>query len=742
MILGIVACARDPEAKKASYIASGDKYLESGRVSEAVIEYRNAVQQVPRAGDARLKLAEAYVLDGEIGRALDEYVRAADLLPDDSAVHVKTSGILLLGRRFDEARLWAEKVLAREPANLDAQILLANALAGLKDFESAVAEIEEAIKLNPNRGETYSNLGALELGRGQNDAAERAFKRAVEIDARSAAARLALANFYWAAARWAEAEEELKKVIELEPTHVLAHRALANYYIATNRASEAEPHFKQVHQLTKTPAAAFALADYYIASGDDPSARGVLDGLVGTRDSAGLAEAKLAALDRRIGRNEEAYTRVARVLDKDQTNLYALLAKTSFLASDGRLEEALSTVTLAAEKHQNSPAALFALGTIQASRRQTDAAITAYDSVLRLNPRATDAKIALARLHLSAGRADASIGLAQEAAATQPQNIAARLALVRALLAKRDLQKADVELAALAKQSPDQPAVETLQGVLKGMRKDNGGARRHFERALQLDASSLEALSGLVLLDINAGSMAVARARVDARVARGERDTAALMLAARTYAATGDPERAEVLLRRVIEVDPTLLDAYGALAQLYVTQKRLDEALVEFEALAKRQPRPVAALTFAGIILQGQGRTAEARNKFRQVLELDPDAPVAANNLAWLYADTGENMDLALELAMRAKAKLPDLAQVDDTIGWIHFKRDNPLSAIPYFERSIEKETTNAVYHYHLGLALVKAGQSNRARQSLERAIALKLGSVDATDAQRLLAGL
>src|SRR5262245_44732826 len=113
--LGIAACTRDPEVAKQKYIASGDRYLASGKIAEAVIEYRNAVQKAPRAGDARVKLADAYVSAGVGGPAVEEYLRASDLLPDDSAVQIKTAGMLLLAGRFDDARLWAEKVRAREP---------------------------------------------------------------------------------------------------------------------------------------------------------------------------------------------------------------------------------------------------------------------------------------------------------------------------------------------------------------------------------------------------------------------------------------------------------------------------------------------------------------------------------------------------------------------------------------------------------------------------------------------------
>ena len=46
------------------------------------MQYRNALQQDPRFGEARLKLADAYVQAGDPQSAYREYVRAADLLPE------------------------------------------------------------------------------------------------------------------------------------------------------------------------------------------------------------------------------------------------------------------------------------------------------------------------------------------------------------------------------------------------------------------------------------------------------------------------------------------------------------------------------------------------------------------------------------------------------------------------------------------------------------------------------------
>ena len=107
--------------------------------------------------------------------------------------------MLLVAGQFDGARDRAKKLLAADARNVEAQVLLAHSLAALKDLDGAITEIEGAIETDPRRTLTYSNLGMLQMAKGNRDEAKAAFERAVEIDPKSVEAILALANFQWSA---------------------------------------------------------------------------------------------------------------------------------------------------------------------------------------------------------------------------------------------------------------------------------------------------------------------------------------------------------------------------------------------------------------------------------------------------------------------------------------------------------------------------------------------------------------
>ena len=289
------------------------------------------------------------------------------------------------------------------------------------------------------------------------------------------------------------------------------------------------------------------------------------------------------------------------------------------------------------------------------------------------------------------------------------------------------------------KEYPRDAVVHGLDGSLKLVKNDLAGARAAFEQALKISPDFREGLIGLTFVDLRQNRVADARARIDAWLAAKPNTAGDLRLAAQVSAAQRDLPRAETELRRAIQVDPADSRAYAMLAGVLLGQNKLDAALTEFDQMAARDPKNVGARTMAAMILDRQQKPAEAKKRYEAIVADQPSAAVASNNLAWIYAEEGANLDTALRLAQAAAAQLPDNPEVQDTIGWIYYKKDLPALAIPAFEKSVEKAPENAGYHYHLALAHAKAGDAANARRSVDQALKLR---PDYPEAQKLLASL
>jgi tetratricopeptide (TPR) repeat protein len=735
-------CGGNTEAQKTAHLATGDKLVQENKVPEALIEYQSAVQLDNRDGQARLKLGRTFVKVGDAGRAMEHLVRAADLLPDDSDVQLEAARALLTAGRFEDARTRAEGVIRKEPKNALAHVLRASATAGLKDTDAAIATLEEAVKLDPKQSEALINLAALQASQGRQAEAEAGFKQAVAVNPKSIGSYLALANYYWVTRRPAESIQALLDGIGVDSSNIALNRSLANLYLVLQRAPEAETPLKRIVASSQDPQARLSLADYYIGQKRAPEARAALEPLMKVPAAAAAARARLAGIEYETGRPAEAHRLIDALIAEEPTNAQVHVVKGGWLLGEKKLEEAFAQAELAVKADPKSSDGFALLGSVQLARRKPEEAFKAYTEVLQLRPASVDAQVALANLNVDRGRHGEAADLARQAVAANPTNGMARVALARALLAQGNVDQAQNELRPVIDAAPDLVPVLTLAGQIQVRQGDTAGARQSFSRALAQDPRSPEALGGLVNLSLAAKRRDEAAALVNTQLGKAPDDPILQIIAGRTYAATGDLARSEAALRRAIDLDPSLMEAYHVLGQVFVRQNKLDEARTAYEARLKERPNDVGAHTMVGMLLLTQGKMADAKAQFEKVVSIDPRAAVALNNLAYFDAEAGSNLDVALTRAQTAKSLLPDDADVNDTLGWIYVKRNLGALAVPFLEQAVQKGPTNPVYHFHLGMAHLKAANAPAARQSLERALEISPTFPGSTEAKTALASI
>jgi tetratricopeptide (TPR) repeat protein len=709
----------------------------------AVIEYRVDVAANPQSGELRRKLAGAYELSGNVRASATEYVRTADLLPNDQKAQLDAAIRLLLVGKFEDARTRAEAVLKMDANNLQAHIVRGNAMAGLGDMANAVVGMQDAIdSVESPTPESFMTLGSLEFRRGQAAEAEAAFKQAVVVGKDSPNAHIALGNFYRAMGRFADAEASLKKALEIDPKNGPANQMLARLYLSTGRAAAAEAPLKAVLGSTATAEAKLALSSYYVAQGRDNDALAILNELVSSKQTAVAAKARIAGIDYKQGRVAQAHKSVADLLAKDPSNAQLLVLQGGWLMQEGKIEEALRSADAAVRADANFAPARALLGAVYSRKGTLPEAIEQYRQVVQLSPRDAGANVELAKLHLQTSQAQQALGFAEAAVRDSPLDGAAHVALASALLADGQLDRAEKEAKLILSGAPNRAEGHQLLGEIFYRRNQPALARKAFEDALRLDPASSGASNGLARIEVGSKQTPQAVARIDAQFANNPKSARLALLAGRAHGSAGEFDKAEVLFKKAIELDPGFADAYNTLGQLYVEQKKLPQARQEFQALMDKQPNNIGAQTMVAMLLHTEGKVAEAKAHYEKIVSLDRRAPVAANNLAYLYAEDGTNLDVALNLVQSAKAASPDDPDVDDTLGWVYHKRGLSALAVEPLRRSIAKDPKNALYHFHLGMVYVKNGDAANAKTMLQRAVSLGLESQDESQAQRALASL
>ena len=132
--------------------------------------------------------------------------------------------------------------------------------------------------------------------------------------------------------------------------------------------------------------------------------------------------------------------------------------------------------------------------------------------------------------------------------------------------------------------------------------------------------------------------------------------------------------------------------------------------------------------------------SSSAARSLRAALDLDPSHVRANNDLAWLLASSGSELDRALELAQTA-VRLGRSADTLDTLGFVHLKRGDAEDAVTILTKALEARPDSPSLEYHLGAALAAKGDKEQARAMLTKALS-RAGFPEAEAAKAELARL
>ena len=70
------------------------------------------------------------------------------------------------------------------------------------------------------------------------------------------------------------------------------------------------------------------------------------------------------------------------------------------------------------------------------------------------------------------------------------------------------------------------------------------------------------------------------------------------------------------------------------------------------------------AYVLLGSLEDARGNRPQAQKWYEKALQLQPDQALAANNLAFLMLETGQNVNVALTLAQTARREHAEIAQL------------------------------------------------------------------------------
>jgi tetratricopeptide (TPR) repeat protein len=135
--------------------------------------------------------------------------------------------------------------------------LHAQALVGLKQFEKAIEDFEEAIKLNPNYADVYRDRGNAYRRLEQYERAIEDYDKAIELNPEYALAYNHRGSTYHMLKQYEKALEDYNKAIELDPEYALAYRNRGLAFRKLNKLERAIEDYNKAIELNPEYALAY-----------------------------------------------------------------------------------------------------------------------------------------------------------------------------------------------------------------------------------------------------------------------------------------------------------------------------------------------------------------------------------------------------------------------------------------------------------------------------------------------------
>ncbi len=745
ILLAIVlaGCNRSP----ASYIAKGNKFAAQGKYDDALIQYRNAVQKNPNYAEGYYQIGLAEMEEGQLALAYAAFKRAAGLTPGKSEAAVRMGElawwIYNVDKRpapvlYNDLAQVSQKLLAANPQDFDGIRFKADIALADKRPDDALVLLQQANSLRPLYPDVIMPLAQLLVSKGRSAGqagqaageaaqAEKLLSQMLAQNPTYTSGYDALYRLYMGQKRVSDAEAVLRLRVEKNPKDTSALLQLADHYGRQRNIAALNQTIQQLRDhRASMPGARMALAEFYAIHKDpDESLKEFQQDIREDPKNEMAYRKKMVTVLLSEGKRDQAEASLDLILKHDPNDADVRRMKAGFDLTARQQQKVSDAVgiykDLAAKQPNNADLrfyyarALLASGDVRTARTELTAAI-------QRNPASIAPKIALAGLEVDQGQYPDALALTTGILDQNPANESARLLHAVALAGLGQGPSARADLNRLLRDHPNSEDAELQLGLLDVAEKQYPEATKIFSKYYRAGQQDPRPLEGLVRCDVAQGQFDKALALLDAEVQKAPKSNSLRLMLASVATGAGKFDIAEAQYRAMSsESDSSALELQWA--DLEHARRDVPGAVEHYRKAKDLDPKNSAAAALLGRELKDAGRTPEAIMSYRDALKADPNNVFALNNLAFLLAERGQNLDEALQMALSAQKLIKDNVAVADTVGWVYLKKGLTGSALQVFQNNVRKDPKNPTYRYHLGAALLASGDKTKARQELQKAL-------------------
>jgi tetratricopeptide (TPR) repeat protein len=779
--IALISGCGGAQSRLASHLQRGQAYFDEGNYAKASIEFRNAMQIAPKDEKARLMAGSAAEHLGHVREALGLYQSVVDSSPLNAEASADLARVLIYGGASQRALDVIQPALARHPDDPVLLTLRAAAQLVLDKPAEAVADADRALKLAPTNEEAIEVRARIYRKAGDMAGATALVTAAVQRSPTSKSLREVLADIYLVANQLEQAEQQLRELVVLAPHDSGYRYQLASFYARGHKLDQAQRVLEDaVKALPDDAQIKLTLVDFISTQRTRAQGEKVLRDFIAREPQNYDLQLGLGALLQRSGALSDATKVYGEVIQKEGTEPKGLVARDRVAGIDfaqGRIQDARNLLEEVLKKNPRDTDALLLRSRIALARNEPAGAIVDLRAVVRDQPQSAGVRQLLARAYLANGepalaeealhsaidlaptdtslrvelaqllirtqKVDAAVSLLEQTVRAAPEDVAVRDALAHAYLEKRDYVAAGKAAEDLQTLRPKSAEGFYLAGLVAQGQNRLDDAQREFERALAVEPQVLDALSALAHLELARGQGTKALALVKSAVENQPPNAFSLNLLGELYLTQKDVASADDAFTRAIKLGPNWWVPYRSLAASRYSAKDTAGAIAAYQSGIKAVPTEQELVVELATLYQRLDRVDDAIACYETAYRQNPYAQQVANNLAMLlvtYKSDRGSLDQARD--MTAGFSSSSDGNLLDTNGWVHFKREEFAQALQVLERAAERSPDSKEIRYHLGMAELRAGMKDRARNDLQSALSGAARFSGADEARAQLAAL
>jgi tetratricopeptide (TPR) repeat protein len=753
LILLAAGCSQSPQ----KLLATANKYHDNKKYEEASILYQKVLIKDKTNAEAYYRQGLNLLDQGKIREAVGYLRRAVDLQPSNADAETKLAEIYLTAYAQDpkrnksllpDVRDLDTKILQRDPNSFNGLRLAALLALSDKETDKAIATFEKANKVKPYSRELIGWYAETLIQAGKTAEGIALITDMLAHDKSWGQGYDLLFVQYRRSGELEKAEQVLRDRVASDPANATGIQNLANYQLATGRYDQAETTIKKLLGDKKTfPTGALLVGDFYVRAKKNDQALATYEAgeKENPADSVKYKE-RIVALQAYSNHPDQALQLAKELVDKNPKDQSASDMYAQVLLQTGTRANATKSLDEVKKLVQANPTdALlhFDLSRIYLALNDRDKALTEVQEAITLeqkSPRPRPAVIlpaqsVLARIYEDKGDHGKALEQANLVLATQPANAEAILVKDRALIGTNQADKALPDLEALVKQYPNASEARLILANLYLNQRQFDKASAQFDMVTKATPPDPRGYLGLQTVKLASGKAAEAIKGMQDLLDKNPSDpsvrfqlanfqsAAAGMQQANPAAGKQLLESAEDNYKTVLKTNPTSADAWLHLGAVQRQLNQFDAALASFEQAGTADPKNRDAFLNQALLLEAMNKKKEASEAYNKVLNLDPDNPLVLNNLAYMSADSGTNLDQAQTYAERAKKRAPNNADVADTLGYVYFQKNLNAQALQIFRQNVQDHPNIPSFHFHLAMALLKQGDKQGAKEEASKAL-------------------